>query len=104
MTAMTAMIATTRSVLLQLLEVTPPPPAAGEIDDLLTAFESIIARRAELIERLAPPLALAAEDRPLVAELEQRDAAWQAALTSALETVGRQRHGADQLRAYARNG
>lgn len=90
-----------RAVLLQLLEVTPPPPVDGEIDDLLTRFEAIIARRAQLIEQLAAPLALAADDRPLVVELEQRDAAWQAALTTALETVGKQRHGADQLRAYA---
>lgn len=91
-----------RAVLQQLLDVTPPPPDGLEIDDLLAAFESIIARRAQLIEQLAPPLALAAEDRPLVAELEQRDAAWQTALTTALELVGKQRHGADQLRAYAR--
>lgn len=87
----------------QLIEATPPPPEPGlEIDELLAAFEAIIARRALLIDQLAPPLQLAETDRPLVVELERRDAAWQAALTAALETVGKQRHGSDQLRAYAR--
>jgi hypothetical protein len=85
----------------RLIEATPAPPSGLEIDELLAAFEAIIARRAELIERLAPPLQLTEIDRPLVVEHERRDAAWKSALTTALEVVGHQRHGSDQLRAYA---
>ena len=91
----------TRELLTQLIDATPPPPAGLEVDDLLAAFEAIIARRAAILDQLAPPLALADADRALVAEIERRDAAWQAALTTALELVGSQRHGTDQLRAYA---
>jgi hypothetical protein len=90
----------THQLLTQLIDATPPPPAGLEVDDLLAAFEAIIARRAAILDQLAPPLALGEADRALVAEIERRDAAWQAALTAALELVGGQRHGSDQLRAY----
>lgn len=91
-----------RDVLTQLIEITPLPPSETEVEPLLTAFEEIIARRAELLDQLGGPLQLSDAERPLVREIERRDAAWQHALTVALETVAGQRRGTDQLRAYAR--
>jgi hypothetical protein len=95
------MIATVHELLTRLLELTPLPPADREIDALLTESEDIIHRRAELFDALVPPLELSDADRPLVLELQARDAAWQDALTAALRTVRRHRHGTEQLRAYA---
>jgi len=92
---------TTRELLGQLIELTPMPPNEAEIDPLLAAFEAILARRAEVFERLVPPLTVTDAERPLVRELESRDAAWQDALTRALQCVREQRHGNEQLRAYA---
>ncbi len=92
-------------LLTQLISLTPLPPteheSAHEIDALLAASEAIIAQRAELFEGLTTPLEVSDEDRPLVAELERRDAAWQAALSAAMRRIGEQRHGTEQLRAYA---
>lgn len=95
------MTLTIHDVLARLIELTPPPPPITEIDPLLTAFEAIIAQRAELLDRLAPPLQLGDAERSLVLELERRDAAWQDTLSSAMRTVSQQRHGTEQLRAYA---
>ena len=91
----------THEVLARLIELTPVPPPDAEIDALLAAFEAIIAQRAELLDSLAPPLQLGEAERPLVLEIERRDAIWQAALTAAMRTVTAQRHGNEQLRAYA---
>lgn len=91
-------------VLTRLIELTPLPPEDAEIDPMLAAFEAIIAQRAALLdhlEHLAPPLQLDPADRALVRELERRDAAWQDALTTAMRRVSQQRHGNEQLRAYA---
>ena len=95
------MILTTHDVLTGLLELTPLPPAGAEIDPLLAAFEAIIAQRAQLLDRLAPPIVLGDAERVLVLDLERRDSVWQAALTAAMRTVSQQRHGNEQLRAYA---
>ena len=95
------MTPTIHDVLTQLIELTPVPPPDTEIDPLLAAFEAIVAQRAELLDHLAPPLQLGDAERALVREIERRDAVWQAALTSAMRTVTQQRHGNEQLRAYA---
>jgi len=95
------MMLTTHDVLTRLIELTPLPPPDTEIDPLLATFEEIIAARAELLDRLAPPLQLGDADRALVTEIERRDAIWQAALTAAMRRVHAQRHGNEQLRAYA---
>jgi hypothetical protein len=88
-------------LLTQLIALTSLPPADHEIDALLAASEALIAQRAELFEHLTAPIVVSDADRPLVAELERRDAAWQAALTAAMRLLGEQRHGTEQLRAYA---
>ena len=91
---------TAREILVRLLELTPEPPAA-EVDQLLAGFDAMLAARAEVLAAIAPPLVLGDSERPLYAELERRDAAWQAALGAARQTIGGQRCGAAQLRAYA---
>lgn len=88
-------------VLTRLVELTPLPPDDTEIDPMLAAFETIVEQRAALLDRLAPPLQLGDADRSLVLEIERRDAAWRAALTAAMRRVSQQRHGNEQLRAYA---
>jgi predicted ATPase len=88
-------------VLTRLIELTPLPPEDTEIDPMLAAFEAIIEQRATLLDRLAPPLQLGDAARALVLEIERRDVAWQDALTAAMRRVSQQRHGNEQLRAYA---
>ena len=95
------MTLTPHDVLSRLIELTPLPPPDSEIDPLLAAFEAIIEQRSDLLDRLAPPLLLGDAERSLAQELERRDAIWQAALTAAMRTVTAQRHGNEQLRAYA---
>jgi hypothetical protein len=68
------MTPTIHDVLTRLIELTPAPPTDSEIDPLLAAFEAIIAQRAELLDRLAPPLQLGDAERALMCELERRDA------------------------------
>ena len=92
---------TGHEILARLLELTPEPPTGAEVDQLLAGFEAILAARADVLAAIVPPLALAEPDRPLLAELERRQAAWNAALAAAQHTVGTQRCGATQLRAYA---
>lgn len=89
------------ALLTQLIELTPLPPAERDIDTLLSESEAIVDRRAELFAQLDAPLEPSDADRPLVLELQRRDAAWQDALTAAMRTVRRHRHGTEQLRAYA---
>ena len=93
-----------REVLEQLLALTPEPASDTTAELLLEAFETIIARRAEVIAQIVPPLALSELDRPMLAELERRQALWQAVLAQALRTVGEQRCGNNHLRAYAQQG
>lgn len=92
---------TGREILVRLLELTPEPPAGAEVDQLLAGFDAILAARADVLAAIVPPIALADADRPLRAELERREAAWSDALAAAQRTIGTQRCGAAQLRAYA---
>lgn len=93
-----------REILEQLLALTPEPAQDTTAELLLEAFENVIARRAEVIAQIVPPLALSEVDRPLLAELERRQALWQEVLAQALRTVGEQRCGTNHLRAYAQQG
>jgi hypothetical protein len=93
-----------REVISRLIELTPEPGLDATAESLLAAFEGIVARRAEVLARIVPPLRVAEADRPLIAELERRQQRWQDALAAALQVVGQQRHANHQLRAYARLG
>ena len=88
-------------ILARLLELTPLPPPGATVDQLLAAFEAIVAERAAVIATIALPIRVTDADRALLGELDHRQAAWQDALTTALRAVGDQRCGANQLRAYA---
>jgi hypothetical protein len=90
-----------REILVRLLDLTPPPPTEGDLAQLIAGFEAIVEARAGAIAQIAPPVALADDDRPLLAELVRRQAAWLEALGAAHQAVGNQRCGAAQLRAYA---
>lgn len=92
---------TTSELLHQLIAATPARPPEADIDALLAAFEAVVAERAQIFEQLEVPLQLADADRPLMHEIERRDAIWQDALTAALRQVGEQRHANGQVRAYA---
>jgi hypothetical protein len=100
MTEPTTETMTSHDLMTRLLDVTPAPAAGATVDDLLAAFEGILAERAAILESLVPPITLSEIDRPLLAELERRQEIWQAALAEALRRVGEQRCGAAQLRAY----
>jgi hypothetical protein len=89
-------------ILARLLELTPPPPQHAEVAQLLATFEAIVTERAALIATIVPPVQLTDADRRLLVELEHRHTAWQDVLTAAQRTVGDQRCGTHQLRAYAR--
>jgi hypothetical protein len=101
---MTSAPATGHEILAQLLELTPEPPVDPDAEHLLTAFEAIVALRGEVLARIVPPLRLDEDDRPMLDELERRQALWQEALAVALRTVGEQRCGNEHLRAYAQSG
>jgi len=92
---------TAKEILVQLLDATPVPTPGVGIEPLVESAERIAAARAQILAQIVAPLSLAEADRPLLLELEQRDAAWQDALSSAQRTIGHQRCGAAQLRAYA---
>jgi hypothetical protein len=96
------MTLTGREILARLLELTPPPPHNAEVAQLLATFEAIMTERAAIISTIAPPIQLTDADRPLLLELEDRQSTWQDVLAAAQRTVGEQRCGAHQLRAYAR--
>jgi hypothetical protein len=89
-------------ILQQLIDLTPEPGPDIDPEHLLVAFEVIVARRAEVLAQIVPPLRLTDADRALVGELERRQGLWQQALAAALSVVGGQRHGNTQLRAYGR--
>lgn len=94
---------TGRELVARLLDATPTPApaAAADVDELVSVFEAIAARRAAIIALIVPPITLSEMDRPLLVELERRQRAWQDALARALRMVGGRRCGAAQLRAYA---
>jgi len=95
------MIPSGREILVRLLELTPEPHLDAEAEHLLDGFEAIVAKRAEILAQIVPPLTLGDDDRPLLVELERRQALWQDALAEALRIIGEQRCGNSQLRAYA---
>lgn len=97
-------IVTGREILAQLLELTPEPRPELDAERMLIAFEIIVAERARVLAQIVPPIALTDADRPLLVELERRQSLWQDALAEALRTVGEQRCGTSQLRAYAQPG
>jgi len=103
MTALDQAAPTAGALLQQLIDLTPEPGPEVAPEHLLVAFEGIVARRAEVLARIVPPLCLTDADRVLVGELERRQGAWQQALACALRAVGDQRHGNTQLRAYGRS-
>jgi len=88
-------------ILARLLALTPPPPQAAAAEQLLATFEAILGERAAIIATIVPPLQVSDADRAVLVELERRHAAWYDALAAAQRTVGEQRCGAHQLRAYA---
>jgi hypothetical protein len=91
-----------REILAALLEATPLPTPGSGVEQLLAAFETTLTQRAAVLARIEPPLRGAPHDRPLLDELEQRQAAWQTALEAARLAIGDARLGTHQLRAYAR--
>jgi len=92
---------TGRDLVGRLLDVTPAPTPGARVDELLSAFEAVLAQRAALLAGIAAPVTLSEPDRPLLAELHRRQDAWQDALAAALRRIGEHRCGAAQLRAYA---
>lgn len=90
-----------REILARLIDATPLPTPGCDIEPLLATLDGILAARAAILALIVPPLAVADADRPLLAELERREALWQDALRDAQHRVGHQRCGASQLRAYA---
>jgi hypothetical protein len=91
-----------REILAALLEATPLPTPGSGVEQLLAAFEAVLTQRAAVLARIVPPLRVADDERPLLDELEQRQAAWQAVLDTVRLSIGEARVGTHQLRAYAR--
>ena len=100
---MTAAAATAsdREILARLLDATPLPTPGCDVEPMLEMLDGILAARAEILAQIVPPLRIADADRPLLDELERREALWQQALCDAQHRTGTQRCGASQLRAYA---
>jgi hypothetical protein len=88
------------SVIARLLAVTPLPPVAG-LDVLLATFEQMFEARKAILGEVTGPVPLTDAERDQLAEIEQRDAAWQQAFADALAKIKQLRLGAHQLRAYA---
>jgi hypothetical protein len=90
-----------RGILAALLEATPLPTPGSGVEQLLAMFEASLTERAAVLARIVPPLHIADDDRPMLEELERRQAAWQGALETARLAIGIARCGNAQLRAYA---
>jgi hypothetical protein len=90
-----------REILVRLLDATPLPTPGCDVEPLLETLDGILAARDEILAQIVPPLRVADADRPLLEELERREALWQEALCDAQHRVGTQRCGAGRLRAYA---
>lgn len=95
------MIASGRELVTRLLDATPAAVAELEPEPLLAAFQAILAARDAILAEVEAPITLSDTDRPLLVELERRQALWHDALAAALRRVGEQRCGASQVRAYA---
>lgn len=85
----------------ELLEVTPEPPDATDVDALLYAFDLMRDARQNILDAMTGPVVISEEDRALVEVLVARDAAWTVALVRAQECVKQSRVGTTQLRRYA---
>ena len=90
-----------REILARMLDATPLPTPGCDIEPLLATLEGILTARDAILALIAPPIDVPDADRPLLEELERRDAEWQDALRDAQLRVGQQRCGAGRLRAYA---
>ncbi len=92
------MSAAVNELLAQLVEVTSVPPDGGDPEQVLAAFDAMIATRATLLHALeaTTPVAPSLVGRELVDELARRDQAWLAALGLARHAV------ADRLVAVRR--
>jgi hypothetical protein len=88
------------SVIERLLAATPLPPLGG-IDVLLAAFDEMFAARKAILAELGSPVAVTEAERGQLAEIRQRDAAWQEAFAETLREITQHRLGAHRLRAYA---
>lgn len=90
-----------REILVRLLDATPLPTPGSGVEQMLEAIEGIMAERSAILALIVPPLRIDELDRPLLVELEQREAVWNDALATAQRAIGEQRCGAAHLRAYA---
>lgn len=92
-------------LLQQLLAMTPPPPAVGDLpaERLIATFEVILEQRAEVISALAGPVTMSDDDREIWREIQRRQNAWQDTLQAALQAVAAQRSGTKHLRSYAQH-
>ena len=95
------MITCGRELITRLLDATPASVDDLEIDPLIATFQAILAARDAILAEVEAPITLSDADRPLLVELERRQAVWHDALAAALRRVGEQRCGAAQIRAYA---
>lgn len=85
------------ALLQRLLEVTPPPPACEDVEELMTAFAHVYAAR----ETVMTTDAMVGPYEPaLRAQLLARDAEWHAALAKARDAVGAARIGTTRMRRY----
>lgn len=84
-----------------LLDATPPPPDATDVDALLYAFDMMRDARQRILDAMTGPVVISEEDRALAEALSARDAAWMDALAHAKECVNHSRVGTKQLRRYA---
>jgi hypothetical protein len=88
--------------LLALRDATPAPPLDADLDQLLGAFEEMMARRQTILDAVRAPLPpITDADARLLDELHLREAIWEAALAAARAQIGGQRIGVRELRAYA---
>jgi hypothetical protein len=88
-------------VIRELLEATPFPPDAADVDALLHAFDVMRAARQQILDAMVGPVVISEEDRALADALVARDAVWTDALARAKASVGASRMGTKQLRRYA---
>ncbi len=73
------------SLLVELLDATPLPPVAGDVDALLALFAKVSASRETILTRhgALPNRALTTGELMFAAELESRQAQWMTRLTNA---------------------
>lgn len=84
----------------ELLEATPEPPEAAEIDALIYTFDTMRDARQKILDSMVGPIVISEEDRALAPTLAARDAAWMELLQRAKTAVGNSRVGTQKLRRY----